>query len=689
MGASSLIIMRSGKKIKLLVVILSGFILVATAALLVTGRLTRDNIQHYVPWPLARLLYPAEDIFKEYDSPLQESHWIYDSGIVDANGDGLLDIFTTNHNWRQLLLLADGQGGYQDVLSAWGLDQSREFPGIEISTLAPEINNPGVYIYWYKRHLYIRSHQIEDNKQVNLTLHALTALDIIHNNGFQIDALDSELLVDPFITESTLRFSTTEDAVMELYPTSRGVPINFKLDDSIPLAQIHVGNQLVAPDSHEFSLLLQDRHAMVWSDFNDDGQLDIFITRGAIGGTLPIYPPSVTSQVDEEFFVSTNGKEAASKRFENTLAMSGITKNGCSARHANWVDFNRDGLLDLFINCEDVGNIEGDYPNKLYQQNSAQRFVDVAKQAGLQILDNNIIDYEWFDADNDGDMDFFTHQDDGFYLYRNNAGQFESEFIYRGEFARIDDPKLKGASGAYWVFDGKLSVSDYDGDGDLDVFSASKKGNALLINKAGSYTAIDPVSIGLPVSSVSASWVDYDNDGLPDLHTVPAGIFRQTDKQTFDRTNLLMLPSDLYMASIINWYDINNDGARDVMIALNENQSLHRWWESSPKDTFLWTFSTYLNQDDKNHWLQFKLTGDPGNREAIGARVTVTTPAGQQLQEVGINDGAFYSQGHYRLYFGLGQHSKADRVTIRWPDGETQELENVSGDALHLIEHNR
>ena len=681
--------MRPGKKIKLLVVILSGLILVATATLIVTGRLTRDNIQHYVPWSFARLLYPAEPVFTEYDSPLKESHWIYDSGIVDANGDGLLDIFTTNHNWRQLLLLADGQGGYQDVLSTWGLDHSREFPGIEISTVAPEINNPGVYIYWYNRHLYIRSHQIKNQEPVSITLHALTELNVIDKNGFQIDAHDSEELVAPFITESTIRFSSTEDAIMKLYPTSRGVPINFKLNESIPLTQVYVGNQLVEPDSHRFSLLLQDRHAMVWSDFNDDSQLDIFITRGAIGGTLPVYPQSVASKVDEEFFVSKNTGGSANKQFENTLSMSGITKNGCSARHANWVDFNNDGLLDLFINCEDVGNIKGEYPNKLYQQHTGKQFVDVSEQAGLQILNNNIIDYEWFDADNDTDMDLFTHQDDGFYLYRNNTGQFESEFIYRGEFARIDNPDLKGASGAYWVFDGKLSVSDYDNDGDLDVFSASKKGNAMLINNAGSYTSLAPGDLGLPASSVSASWVDYDNDGLTDLHTVPSGIFRQTEEQTFARTNLLILPSDLYMASIINWYDINNNGTRDVMIALNENQSLHRWWESSPKDTFLWTFATYLNQSNKNHWLQFKLIGDPGNREAIGARVTVTTPDGRQTQEIGINDGAFYSQGHYRLYFGLGQHSTADLVNIHWPGGKTQELKNISGDAMHVIEHKR
>jgi hypothetical protein len=142
------------------------------------------------------------------------------------------------------------------------------------------------------------------------------------------------------------------------------------------------------------------------------------------------------------------------------------------------------------------------------------------------------------------------------------------------------------------------------------------------------------------------------------------------------------------MAGIINWYDINNDGTRDVLIALNENQTFHRWWELSEKDTFLWKFFTYLNTDTRNHWLQLKLVGASGNREAIGARVTLTTPDGQQLQEVGINDGAFYSQGHYRLYFGLGQHSKADRITIHWPDGKTQELMNIDSNSLHVIEYN-
>jgi hypothetical protein len=88
----------------------------------------------------------------------------------------------------------------------------------------------------------------------------------------------------------------------------------------------------------------------------------------------------------------------------------------------------------------------------------------------------------------------------------------------------------------------------------------------------------------------------------------------------------------------------------------------------------------------KNHWLQLNLVGSAGNLQAIGASVTLVTPEGQQTQEVGSNDGSFLSQGHYRLYFGLGRHGKVDAVKIRWPDGHLQELKDVAVDKLLTIE---
>ncbi len=673
---------------KIIITSLTAVVLIFALAAILLQRLSRDDLQYYVPWSIARLLYPSDDIFITHDIPLKESHWIYDTGIVDANSDGLLDIYTTNHNWRQRLLISDGNGGYSENLTTWKLDQISEFPGAEISTVKPNIHDPGIYIYWYNRHLYIQSHEIDASESTSIWIDAYTDLDITSNNGFHIDTQESSVLSSPLLTKSSIQVSSSDDAILELYPRSRGVPINFKISRSLPLSNVFVGSQLVVPSKHEFSLPLQDRHAMAWSDYNDDGLLDIFITRGAIGGTLRLYPDDIKSSVNEEFFVSSGSDYLSNTIFNNIITDTGIVKDGCSARHASWVDYDTDGLLDLFINCEDVGNIEGKYPNKLHQRQQTQHdFVEVAEQIGLAILDNNIIDYEWFDIDNDFDMDLLAHQDDGYWLYRNQKGRFESEFIYRAEFSRIDHPHLKGESGAYWIFDGKVSVSDYDGDGDFDVFSASKKGNTLLTANDGTLSAIDPTLIGLPAYSVSASWVDYDNDGMLDLHTVPDGIYRQNRDHTFTRTYLLILPSDTYMASIINWYDLNNDGTRDVLIALNKNPTLLRWWELSEKDTFLWQYLTYLNTYTQNHWLQIDLEGKPGNREAIGARVSLTTPDGMQTQEVGLSDGAFYSQGHYRLYFGLGPHKTVDSVKIRWPEGEVQELKHVKGDKLHKIMH--
>jgi hypothetical protein len=658
----------------------------AVIALLAAGWFARNDIQYLLPWPVARLLYPADGVFIEHENPLKQSHWIFDAGITDANSDGLLDIFTTNHNWRQHLLLADGSGSYREALTDWGLDQSHEFPGMEISTTPPVIDKAGIYIYWYNRHLYVHSYNLPGNADTVVRLHALTEVRILNNDGFEVSDKRCNVITAPLITECTITLSPSSNGSIELYPRSRGVPMNFYVKGSVAPKNIYVGNQRISPVSRRFSLPLQDRHAMVWSDYNDDGQPDVFITRGAIGGTLRIFPPEITNSVDEEFFVSRKSDAATTPRFDNIIADTGISKDGCSARHANWVDINTDGLLDLFINCEDVGNVEGEYPNKLYLRDTDGKFTETAVRSGLGVPGHNIIDYEWLDADNDGDMDLFAHQDDGYYLYRNREGQFETEFIHRGEFARIDHPELKGESGAYWIFDGKLSVADYDNDGDLDVFSASKKGNALLVNHAGTFSPLDPLTLGLPANSVSASWVDYDNDGLTDLHSVPDGIYRQDSDHDFEQTFLLLMPDSKYMASIINWYDLDNDGTRDALVALNENPTLHRWWERGEKDTFKWLFHTWRNTANHNHWLQVRLKGTAGNREAIGARVTLVTPDGRQMQEVGISDGAFYSQGHYRLYFGLGPHDRADSVIIRWPDGEQQKLEDVTANTLLVVE---
>ena len=658
--------------------LLGGLLLACAAAGLLLARELR--------WTDAVALFPSRNTFAEYPLPASTTQELFDIGVADANGDDVLDIFTSNHNFQQHLWIGDGKGGYRDELSAFGLDQYPVFPGLEISRTEPEMKRPGLYFYWKGRKtLAVRTHRV---KEIGRVLGTIRTYSIINGfSGSGVSARAPVVVADPGggMSESVFAFSADGDGTLDLEIESPGVPINVKLDPSIPLSSVYVGGKKISPHSREFELRFQDRHGWAWSDYNDDGRIDVFISRGAIAGTVRSLPERVATTIKDELFVSRGDgplREVSSE--------VGIEKRGCSGRKATWVDFDNDGLLDLFINCEDRGHVQGRYPKQFYRQDANKRFVDIAEAVGLDLADREIVDFVWFDADNDGYVDLLTFEDKGFFLYRNNGGKsFSREFIGRGKFVRGDNPQLRGIAEEYWYVDGKLAVADFNGDGNLDVFSASKKGNTLLVNDGkGHFAIVEPTTLGLPGESATANWVDFDNDGRVDLHAVPQGLFRQRPDHTFEATGLLALPPQKYMAAIVNWPDFDNDGRRDVLMALDQNFSLWRWWEKldkAPEDRWKWRLLAFRSLVAGNHWLQARLVGRPGNPQAIGARVTLQTPDGQQTQVVGLNDGAFFSQGHYRLYFGLGPHSRADVVRIRWPDGQEQELRNIEGDRLHVI----
>jgi hypothetical protein len=652
-------------------------LLLAGASLLLYS--ARDDLKPSV----MRLLSDEGRWFAADALPMSKISQIFDMGIVDANQDGLLDIYTSNHNYRQMLWIADGHGGYRDSLSEWGLDQIKDYPGWEQSMQAPAIDKNGLYVYWVGDTINIRTH--ESAQPVHLRMHIFSTVEVTRNEGFQIEQMSSKALNEA-VTETSLALVAPKNGLLSLYISTRGGPTSFSFDKAQPLSQIYIGSQRVTPKTDSISLSLLDRHAMVWADFNDDGQLDLFMTRGALGGTLRDFPDHVKASVKDELLVSEQGKH----QFDDVTRAIGIEKKDCSGRHAKWVDFNQDGRLDLFINCLDRGNVAGVYGKQLYQQTADKQLANIAAEHGLDLPKYELIDFAWLDVDNDGDVDLVTHEDTGYYVYRNQGGKFEREFVYRAKFERSDIPKLKGDTFDYWQFDGKMSFGDYDNDGDLDIFVASKKGNVFLINDGGKYTPVDPSTLGLPSSSVAAAWVDYDNDGRLDLHTVPEGLFHQGRNHKFERTGYLAMRPNKYQAAIINWYDRNNDGSPDVLVALEDNATLWRWWEKPFKhkdvkgkdDRFDWQILSYRNIGPVGHWLELNLVGTSGNRQAIGARVTITTPEGHQTQTVGASEGAYLSQGHYRLYFGLGSKDKIDTMTIRWPDGQTQELHDVRADQL-------
>jgi hypothetical protein len=247
-------------------------------------------------------------------------------------------------------------------------------------------------------------------------------------------------------------------------------------------------------------------------------------------------------------------------------------------------------------------------------------------------------------------------------------------------------------------------MGDYDNDGDLDIFSASSKGNVLFINTGETFSAVSPVSVGLPGKSFTANWVDFQNDGLMDLHTVPGGLYVQKQKGEFIFSSQLKITQGRFSPFRLTgaraaWFDIDNNGSRDLLLSTKYAVKNTKWANWFAKMTgsdgrfgglrYFWKAVSFNNKNTDSHWLQVQLIGPPSNRQAIGAIVTVVMPEGLQTQQVGGSEGSHYSQGHYRLYFGLGAHPKPLKINVTWSDGQSTEIIDPAGDRLLKIQRRK
>ncbi len=567
---------------------------------------------------------------------------LFDLGVADVDEDGVLDLYTSNHNGRSGVFLGDGRGGFGDNrLSALGLDQDPEFPGLDDDRSKPPELDPGLSIYWQLGRLVLLARGLDRMGPVagRITLSSAVR---VQAEGLEFEKTEVALASD--LARTTLEFRTppgVQQGRLALRPAFVAVPVTFALEPGVQLEQVAVGAQGVRPRSHRFVLALRDRHGLAWADFDGDGQQDVFITRGGLKGQMKRFPETFSDEL-------LCRRDAV---FADCLAGTGIEKNATRARAPSWVDYDGDGRLDLHVRGWAS-------PDRLYHRLPDGTFVDVAPDLDLdEVWTGSSV---WLDVDDDGDLDLLLQVHAALQLYERRDDGFEKHGL-----GPVEGPV------------GQLSISDYDRDGDLDLFRAGQE-NVLLVNQGGRLERVDPTSLGLPAASATGQFVDHDNDGLPDLHLVPGGIYRQQADGTFQATPLLAdaAPEATEEAKLA-WFDANNDGSMDVLVAYREPP--RRGWK-----TGFW-----LSQGSGNHWLQVKLVGPPGNRPAIGARVRVESRLGTQLQQVGGAESAEFSQGHYRLYFGLGRHRTVDALRVAWPDGTSQELRKLQADRLHEIRHPR
>jgi hypothetical protein len=295
----------------------------------------------------------------------------------------------------------------------------------------------------------------------------------------------------------------------------------------------------------------------------------------------------------------------------------------------------------------------------------------------------------WGDYDNDGWPDLYVADDAGpNYLYRNkHDGTFEEVGLMLGADLSGDGQEL-GSMG--------VDFGDYDRDGRLDIFVSEfvDQSDSLYHNNAsdGFADVTWKAKIGQPSHPYigwGASFFDMDNDGWLDLFVANGHVYPQVDTipdAAHFRQPILLFRNqrdgtfeDVAGAAGLNdgpvqsrrgaaFGDINNDGCVDV-VTLNVG--------AVP--------SLFLNHcPNGNHRVLFKLQGTKSNRLAIGARVTVKAGGATQFSEVK-GGSSYISQNDLRQHFGLGKSDKMDEVTIRWPNGETENLGAVPADFIYTV----
>ena len=608
--------------------------------------------------------FNTQNYFSEQNLNLN-TYDLFDVGIVDVNQDGNLDIFTTNHSAAQSMLVNNGQGKFTEVLSQWDLNQDVNLPGLEAALKGPVTDRPGLYIYrkdtWQSSPddaytaLVIEAKGLENLEKIQGKITLASSVEGKTKDNVQVDIEENKL--QSGATNTTIEFTVDGMGKLSLNHALVALPVSIELDSQLPLNFIYIGSQGLHPSSHSFTLHWRDRHGMAWADYNGDGNMDVFISRGGLRGQMINSPELFSGDFFHDELMTNTGE-----KFVNRTSTSGLAKRGCPGRQTAWVDVNNDQLLDLYLVCG-KGKPPGDLvDNQLYQQLENGQFINVGKQYNIAHPERG--SFAWLDTDLDGDMDLVWATTKEFHVYTNQGEKLKLTSTITNNRGRVD----------------KLAIADFDSDGDFDIFTAQSRGTNLLINNQGTYTQTLPEDIGLPSEAITANWVDYDNDGFIDLHAVPSGLYRQLPSHQFVKTTILEYKRSLSSLDEARcaWFDFDNDGSLDVLIA----SKYRPWWvriaSSLPfldiPDPRQWDAQIYHNIGSKNHWLEIDLVGVGTNPQALGTKVQITTPESLQLEQVGQADGSHYSQGHYRLYFGLGKHTQAETIKVLWSDGTIQSV---------------
>lgn len=426
------------------------------------------------------------------------------------------------------------------------------------------------------------------------------------------------------------------------------------------------------------------------ADYDNDGRHDVFIT-SVDGGRL------FRNQGDGRFVDATKQSGIVNREF---------------AVSAAWLDYDRDGLADLYIGnyvkwtpslevkCGLGGEAGYCGPDsyapvapKLYRNLGGGRFEDATSKAGLDAPNDKAMGVAILDYDSDGWPDIFVGNDRvPARLYRNDTrGGFVDEGVRAG-VALSENGAARANMG--------VDAADYDRSGRPHILVGNFINEMLgLYRNENGRTFVDvaPRSEVGRSSLLSVTWavffLDYDLDGYLDLFAANGGT---DESQVRDRRARVSQPP-LLMKNLANgtFRNVTTTLGADFSRPLMGRGAAYADFDGDGDlDIVITTLAgpAYLFRNDApgpgRRWLRVLARGSKSTRDGLGAVIRVSSASGAQWHMV--RSGSSYaSQSELPATFGLGTDPRVDRLTVEWPSGARQQFEDVAANQFVTVDEAR